>query len=430
MSESPSSLVPRTDAGATPATRPGSLLVAAPEPGHALGPVQDDWDAARVWLDAVARKSRASTTSTLDTYRFHLAKLRWYCENVLQITPSRWSMQEVEHFYAFLEELPEDALCGMEGERYARDGEPGHTPFRKQPSPSSQSDIRRFVHALFRAWHSMGYIRINPMALTGARTARKLQTERSLSQDFLACVIEAIKTQEVTTYAERQRQMRDLFIFVAFSELGLRASELVGSTMGSLYKLTNPANGHRYWIFKVSAECAKGGRERRIPVTRALMEAFSAYRESFGLPSVPTLGETCPLLLSTRTQAMTIGRQPVKSVSDRRFFGAWMPVTTRQGLFKIVKSRLRQAADRLDAAGEPDAAKQIESASPHWLRHTFAKAALLKGSSMREVAAMLGHASIDTTMIYTEQDALDLVTSLERTTPETLAMEMSIHVSK
>lgn len=62
-------------------------------------------------------------------------------------------------------------------------------------------------------------------------------------------------------------------------------------------------------------------------------------------------------------------------------------------------------------------------ASPHWLRHTFAKAALLKGLSMREVASVLGQASVDTTMIYTDQDALDLVRALERSAPDAIAVE-------
>lgn len=89
------------------------LTVARPEPGHALGDVSSDWEAAAVWLTAVARKSSNGSTATRDTYAFHLAKLRWYCENVGRVTPSRWNMQDVEHFYMFLEDLPEDAVCPL-----------------------------------------------------------------------------------------------------------------------------------------------------------------------------------------------------------------------------------------------------------------------------------------------------------------------------
>jgi len=62
-----------------------------------------------------------------------------------------------------------------------------------------------------------------------------------------------------------------------------------------------------------------------------------------------------------------------------------------------------------------------------WLRHTFAKAGLMKGQSMRAVASVLGHASVDTTMIYTDQDALDLVQALERTVPDAIAGAHAAH---
>lgn len=70
----------------------------------------DDGEAADVWLTAVARKSGNGSTATRDTYGYHLAKLRWYCENVGRVTPSRWTLQNVEEFYRFIENVPEDGL--------------------------------------------------------------------------------------------------------------------------------------------------------------------------------------------------------------------------------------------------------------------------------------------------------------------------------
>lgn len=42
---------------------------------------------------------------------------------------------------------------------------------------------------------------------------------------------------------------------------------------------------------------------------------------------------------------------------------------------------------------------------------------------MRDVASALGHASMDTTMLYTEQDALDLIAAWERAQPGSVAVE-------
>ncbi len=399
------------------------LMTSSPEPGHALGDVSDDWAAAAVWLAAVARKSGNGSTATRDTYGFHLAKLRWYCENVARITPSRWSMQDVEHFHLFLEDLPDDALCSMGDGRFAISGESGYTPFRKRPARSSQSDIHRFVHAMFKAWHSMGYIRINPMALTGTMSTRKIKAERSLSEIVFETVLNTLAGSEVISFAERQRQLRDMFILTAFKELGVRASELVGARMGAFYQLPDPLTKNRYWIFLVTAETGKGAKERRIPVTRALLASLTVYRQAFGLPPMPAHGDDAPLLLSSRTKVVQIGEKKIKHVNDRRFFGAWRAIGTRQGLYKIVKERLALAGKALRETGAFDLADELDRASPHWLRHTFAKAALLKGQSMREVASLLGHSSVDTTMIYTDQDALDLVRALERAQPDVIAVE-------
>ena len=403
------------------------LMLSRPEAGHALGPVADDWEAAEVWLDAVARKSSNGSTATRDTYRYHLAKLRWYCEKIGHVTPSRWTMQDVEDFYNFLENLPEDVLCTMGDGRYALPNEAGYTPFRKRPAKSSQSDIHRFVHALLKAWHSMGYIRINPMALTGTMSARKINVERSISEAVFDIVLSTAASCDVLSFSERQRQLRDMFILTAFKELGLRASELVGAKMGAFYQLTDPANRNRYWIFHVTPETGKGAKERRVPVTRALLASLMVYRQAFGLSALPSYVDDTPLLLSSRTKVLHIGDKKIKHVSDRRFFGAWHAIGTRQGLYKIVKERLALAQSFLVTSGQCALAAELDKASPHWLRHTFAKACLLKGQSMREVASLLGHASVDTTMIYTDQDALDLVRALERTSPETIAVEQPVN---
>lgn len=402
------------------------LMLSRPEAGHALGPVADDWEAAEVWLAAVSRKSSNGSTATRSTYGFHLAKLRWYCENVGRVTPSRWNMQDVEDFYKFLEDVPDYCLCAMGDGRYAVAGEPGYTPFRKRPAKSSQSDIQRFVHALLKAWHSMGYTRINPMALTGSMSTRKINVDRSISEAVFDIVLSTLAGSDVISFSERQRQLRDVFILTALKELGLRASELVGARMGAFYQLIDPATRNRYWIFLVTAETGKGAKERRAPVTRTLLASLMVYRQAFGLTALPAHGDETPLLLSSRTKVVHIGDKKIKHVNDRRFFGAWHAIATRQGLYKIVKERLALAHNSLTSSGQLALAADLDRASPHWLRHTFAKTALLRGQSMREVASLLGHASVDTTMIYTDQDALDLVRALERTSPETLAVEQSV----
>jgi integrase/recombinase XerC len=149
---------------------------------HILGAVADDWHAIEVWLATVASNSRNGKTSTVATYRFHLAKLRWFCEKVLGRPPSTWSMQDVEAFREFLKEVPPRFLP-------VNTGEPNHTSFKLQRSTSSQSDVMRFTKAMFGALQASGYLQRNPMAMTKSPAARRLNVSRAIQLDVYDTVL-------------------------------------------------------------------------------------------------------------------------------------------------------------------------------------------------------------------------------------------------
>ena len=107
----------------------------------------------------------------------------------------------------------------------------------------------------------------------------------------------------------------------------------------------------------------KRDRQRIVPIGDAARRALSTYLER-GRPR------------------LVRGRDP-----GLLFVNARGGPLARQGLWRIVRARARGAG--------------LRGAFPHALRHSFASHLLEGGADLRSVQALLGHADIGTTEIYT-----------------------------
>lgn len=136
---------------------------------------------------------------------------------------------------------------------------------------------------------------------------------------------------------------------------GLRATELVSLPRTAI-------QGDRPFIILKG----KGGRERLVPLSDRARAAVARWREH-----VP-------------------GGQPWLFPSGKKHL-------SRVRLFQIVKALAA-------AAGVPP-----DRVGPHGLRHAFATHLLEGGADLRALQAMLGHADISTTQIYTHVDKARLV---------------------
>ena len=136
---------------------------------------------------------------------------------------------------------------------------------------------------------------------------------------------------------------------------GLRATELVSLPRNAIHP------DRPFLILK-----GKGGRERLVPISDGARAAVAAWRAHVA--------------------------------ADRAWlFPSGKGHLTRVRLYQLVKAL---AAD----AGIPP-----DRVSPHVLRHAFATHLLAGGADLRALQAMLGHADIATTEIYTHVDASRLV---------------------
>ncbi len=146
--------------------------------------------------------------------------------------------------------------------------------------------------------------------------------------------------------------LRDRALFLLLYGCGLRIGEALAITT---------ADWGRGEVLRV---VGKGGRERVVPVLPVVREAVARYLAA--LPVAPAPEE--PLFRSRRHR----------------------PLSARS-----VQARMMALRRRL---GLP------ETLTPHALRHSFATHLLQEGADLRSIQALLGHASLSTTQIYTRVD--------------------------
>ena len=161
------------------------------------------------------------------------------------------------------------------------------------------------------------------------------------------------------------------------SDLGLRASELVSLTLGSLPRRKGPR-----WVTSDIIIRGKGGKERLCPLGRPALEALADW-------------------LATRSKEKTPARAEDYVFPSRGASG------------HLTRRRLGQLLEGLAAEAGLDPAR----VHPHALRHAYATHLLQGGADLRAVQMLLGHADIATTQIYTHVLTDELQELLETAHP-------------
>ncbi|MGE5047057.1 MAG: site-specific tyrosine recombinase XerD [Deltaproteobacteria bacterium] len=216
-------------------------------------------------------------------------------------------------------------------------------------SRASQARHLAAVRGLHRFANAEGMAPLDPSEGVGAtRGSRPLPNFLGVSDvDRLL-----VKPDPATAAGARDRAMLELLY-----ASGLRVSELVALPLSAI--------DAQLGIVRVRG---KGGKERIVPVGERARDALAAYLDG------------------PRQKLLRARRSPDLFVTPR---GGRM---TRQGFWKLIGKYARAAGLR-------------QRVYPHTLRHSFATHLLERGADLRAVQAMLGHADIATTQIYTHVDA-------------------------
>ena len=217
-------------------------------------------------------------------------------------------------------------------------------------APASVARAAAAIRGFYRFLHAEG---LAPDDVTDGLLGAKL--EQKLPKALTRRHVERMLGRD----AEDDLGVRDLAILHVLYATGCRVSEVTG------LRTTSVVEEHR-----MLRAFGKGNKERLVPIADEALARLQRYRD-----------EVRPRLR----------RRALRDPGDVLFLSRTGRPLDRVRVYQIV----RAAAE---AAG-------IEAAcSPHALRHSFATHLVAGGADLRSVQEMLGHASLQTTQVYTHVD--------------------------
>ena len=232
---------------------------------------------------------------------------------------------------------------------------------RRGLRPASVARRISALRGLYKHLVREGALRRDPTEnLDAPRRARSLP--RTLSREVVTALVESPDLTE-------PRGLRDRALLELLYATGMRASECLGLSLDDV----NLSAGY--------VVCTgKGRKQRLVPVGGEAAQWVGRY-----------LRDVRPLY----TRVRDCGRLFVNPRGGR---------LSRQSLWTIVRHAAARAGLR-------------QRISPHVLRHSFASHLLEGGADLRSIQAMLGHADIATTQIYTHLPSATLLQMYRRFHP-------------
>ncbi|HEX7635790.1 MAG TPA: phage integrase family protein [Noviherbaspirillum sp.] len=310
---------------------------------------------------------------------------------------SSMTLDDCEAYRAFLADpLPSDLWCGS---RASKKWSPLWRPFEGPLSPRAQRHAITILKSLYKFLVDQCYLIGNPwngIVLPKAAGAR-INKGRSFTQaqwDFIE--------QQLALLPDTSAHHRLRFALHFFYATGLRLAEAVAAQVDHLNWVCYPPDSEdeeavEGWELTV---IGKGEKERVVPVPLDVIGELSKYLVARGLdPDPEHPGNRGAFLLG---QAVDVAErapwlpQARESIDPK----AGIAAMTLYGQLKTFFVECAHVQARTDSKG----AQRLAAASTHWLRHTHGSHAVAAGTPLDVLQQNLGHASLDTTTIYTTSE--------------------------
>jgi site-specific recombinase XerD len=349
---------------------------------------KDDLQAITRWLSRYDERP-----ATQRSYRKEVERFVLWITSVQKKPVSSASAIDCQAYRGFLAAVPAPWVNAAPVERT----DPMWRPFRGTPSPSSQKQALVIVQTMFEGLRDAGYLVANPMraVMKGfALPASRLNVTRSFTEAEWAHVQRCIADEPAGPARTRLKCLLELLV-----TSGVRLEELAQARWGNLRLETLPELLPT-WVLSVTG---KRNKTRDVPLADEVVELLREHAEGFreaeeeggwteaDRPLIYALEGSVPQwgLVDGKVRHVTVAEQGGGALS-----GA--------GIYALLKRFFGRAAASAGEAGLE--AGRFEAASTHWMRHTFARQSLVDGAPLEVVSELMGHASIDTTSIYSTQE--------------------------
>jgi len=313
---------------------------------------------------------------TLRSYTKEIERLLLWCIHVAKMNISSLRRDHLLKYQAFLKgPQPTKAWCGPNVGRLSKDGSINKNwrPFVSGLGGASINKALKILDSFFNYLVQTNYLIGNPLAVDRRRKKRN-QTkpriiDRYLELDEIRATVDALANHPIKDNNTQFQVIRARYIILLLFYTGLRIAEAAKHSMGHFLQR------EQNWFLRVTG---KGKKIREIPIPDELLAALSSFRLSIQLSSpLPKFREKTPLI-------------PMQNLNQA--IGA-------RRIDQILRWAFNLGASQFEP-DEPRKASKLQSASAHWLRHSYVTYLLDSGAPLKVVQENAGHSDIGTTMLY------------------------------